>query len=121
MVTATIGVKTTRQHREFVTLKKELRSKAHRAVYNFARGSVKDAKVLAPKRTGYMASQIKWKRNAAGDYTVYVDGDTRSGTGAYYAVYVEYGTRHQAAQPFFTPAIENRKRLFIEEMAQVFK
>jgi HK97 gp10 family phage protein len=42
-------------------------------------------------------------------------------TGAYYAVYVEYGTRYMRAQPFFRPAIELAKAQFRAEMKAVFK
>lgn len=121
VATASITIRTSRKHNNFVMLKKRIRSNAHRAAYNFARGVVKDAKVLAPKRTGYMASQVKWVKLAPGVFDVFVDGDVNQQTGAYYSVYVEHGTRHMAAQPFFRPAIEGRKRIYKAEMKAVFR
>lgn len=52
----------------------------------------KGAQVRAPKRTGYLASSIT--DDGAGTVTV----------GAYYGVYVNFGTRYMAAQPFFSQA-----------------
>jgi HK97 gp10 family phage protein len=118
---ATISFKSSRRHNDFRQLKKRVRSNAHRAAYNFARGTVKDAKVLAPKRTGFMASRIMWQKIKPGVFDIFVDGDTIEETGAYYAIYVEHGTRHMAAQPFFRPAIEMRKRIYKAEMKAVFR
>lgn len=118
---ASVSIRTTRQHRDFEALKKRIRSNANRAAYNFARGAVQEIRMRAPKRTGFMASQVKWTRVSAGVFDVYVDGNITAKTGAFYSVYVEYGTRNMAAQPFFRPAIEARKRIFIDEMKAVFR
>lgn len=56
------------------------------------------ARYFAPKRTGHLAKSIKASRRGVNDWEVEV--------GAHYGVYVEYGTRHMAAQPFFRPAVE---------------
>lgn len=58
----------------------------------------KNAKALAPVRTGYLKRSIKADKIAPGHWTVTV--------GAHYGRYVEYGTRYMHAQPYMTPAIE---------------
>lgn len=88
------------------------------------------AEANAPKRSGFMASNI---------YTVTSEGSTYGqgqapptddvyllppgpgvsdqftgyvGCAANYSVYVEMGTRHMAAQPFFYPAVEEGRARF---------
>lgn len=63
------------------------------------------AKVRAPVDTGALRNSIQ------GSMT----GDTEGqvATGVNYAGYVEYGTRHAAAQPYLTPAAEAVKPSFI--------
>lgn len=111
-------------------LKRRVQSNSARAAYNFARAGVVQVRNRAPKRTGYLASQVKWKRHGYGDFEVYIDGNTTTKTGAYYAPYVEYGhiVRNQhgthgykPANPFFRQAIIIQKRIFIQEMKAVFK
>lgn len=104
-----------------VDMARRIDGNAARASYNFARGVVREAKIRVPKRTGYLASQIKWRRDSFGKFTVYVDGSVQMNTGAFYAVYVEYGTRHMAAQPYFRPAVEMMKAEWRREMRAVFR
>lgn len=56
------------------------------------------AKMRAPVDTGYLKSSI----NAHPVEPVHAEVTV----GAEYGRYVELGTRHMAAQPYFTPAIE---------------
>lgn len=116
-----IKIRATRTHKNFIGLKKRVESNSARAAYNFVRSVVRIARIRVPVRTGYLKSQIKWEKLHAGSYMVFVDGSTVTNTGAYYGVYVEYGTRHMAAQPFFRPAIEQAKREWKAEMKAVFK
>lgn len=121
MAVATVSIRTARQHRNFNQLKKRVSSNAHRAGYNFARGVVKEARLRVAVDTGYLKSQIKWERVKPGTFDVFVDGDIKLNTGAFYGVYIEYGTRNMAAQPFFRPAIEVTKLQWSAEMKAVFK
>lgn len=41
--------------------------------------------------------------------------------GAYYAKYVEYGTRHAAAQPFMRPALKKQQMQYNKRMARAIK
>lgn len=107
--------------RKIPELKKRIRSNANQAAYNFARAVVVEAKVRVPKRTGYLASQIKWERISPGVFDVFVDGNINTKTGAYYGIYVEYGTRNMAAQPYFKPSVEAQKVAFRRDMKAVFR
>lgn len=42
------------------------------------------------------------------------------GTSVYYAVFVEFGTRHNAAQPFLTPAVEQVRDDWAQAIRGVF-
>jgi hypothetical protein len=70
----------------------ELKARVDEVVADTCDGIADEAFIRAPKRTGYMASTIDHD-----DDTVWV--------GAHYASYVNYGTRWQAAQPFFSEAV----------------
>lgn len=70
--------------------------------YNTARRVQKYARAKAAVRTGYMKSSIIRERIGLGSHKVTV--------GAPYGIYVNYGTRHMRAQPFWEPAI-NQARL----------
>ena len=54
-----------------------------------------------PVDTGRLRQSITVKKLEPAVYSV--------GTNVEYAPYVEYGTRHQAPQPYFRPAIERVK------------
>lgn len=56
------------------------------------------AKELAPVRTGNLKNSIQAKPDGDTDAIVIV--------GAEYGIYVEMGGRHNAAHPFFNPAVE---------------
>jgi HK97 gp10 family phage protein len=58
------------------------------------------AKALCPVDTGRLRASINWR----------LGSDARGvlgiiGTNVSYAVFQEFGTRHQAAQPFLRPAL----------------
>lgn len=73
---------------------------------------VRVAEMKAPMRTGRLKRSIK-KVSTKGGYTITVN--------APYAVYVEYGTRHRAANPFFKPAVEAANRQFKPKFRTIFK
>jgi len=77
---------------------------------------VRQAKKLCPVDTGYLRSSIAYNKIEGGGVLVSAGG-VGSGAGTTagikggtrdvdYAVYVEYGTRNMAAEPFFRPAID---------------
>ena len=80
--------------------------------YLSARRVAAGARRRAPVRTGKLRSSISTTRVAFGHHEVRV--------GARYGAYVEYGTRHQPAQPFLRPAIEAERRSFIHALAGLF-
>ena len=121
LATASVHFVTTREHDNFRELKADVRAKAHAAAYNFARGMVAEAKRRVPVRTGYLRQNIYWEKIAPGEFRVGVKGDTTAQTGAYYGVYIEYGTRNMAAQPYFRPAFEIMKKKFQADMRLVFR
>lgn len=97
-------------------------SNSHKAVRNFGRRGERYVKALAPVDTGYMKSQVGHEVQWAGKVAeVFVDGYVDLQVGAYYAVYVEYGTRHMRAQPFFWPGVRKAQREFVAEMRRVFR
>lgn len=61
----------------------------------------------------HKASYLLPQAGDANDTTAYV------AAGANYSVYLEYGTRHQPAQPFFTSAIEETRGSFIDAMSKI--
>jgi HK97 gp10 family phage protein len=66
------------------------------------------AKIAAPVDTGFLRSSIQMTDDRPGDAEAEVI------VGAEYGPYVEYGTVHQRAQPYFTPAlVKGRRRLSV--------
>lgn len=59
-----------------------------------------DAKAIVPVRTGYLRSTIFHRLQGL---------QMEFGAGAPYALYVEFGTRRMAAQPFLRPSFEMHK------------
>lgn len=57
-----------------------------------------EAVLNAPVQTGRLRQSIGIQKVGDGHYRV--------GTSVSYAPFVEYGTRHQRAQPFMRPAVE---------------
>lgn len=69
------------------------------------------AKIASPVDTGMLRNSIQ---------TQILDDMTAMVTvGAEYGIYVEFGTRHQAAQPYFIPAVEQVVRSFGGELRKV--
>ncbi|WP_208422100.1 HK97-gp10 family putative phage morphogenesis protein [Latilactobacillus fragifolii] len=64
----------------------------------------KSAKEKAAVDTGNMRKNIQAEK--IGEFTARVDSR------APYSVYVDKGTRYQAAQPFFTPAVDEEEKKF---------
>lgn len=53
--------------------------------------------------------------------TTHVDGPAHAvvGTGVEYATFVEYGTRHMAAQPYLIPAAEQARPKFLDACRRI--
>lgn len=71
------------------------------------------AKAKAPVRTGYLKESIASTRTGRKVWKVEV--------GAHYGIYVEYGTRYMAAQPYFRPAIQVANKNFRRNMRKVLQ
>lgn len=111
MAAVTIRVKTTRQYGSTDSVIKELTSGVNRVVYDMARGVAASARRRAPVDTGRLRDSIEATRVVPGHWVVTV--------GAPYGAYVEYGTRYMAAQPFFTPAVEEYRRQFAQQLGKI--
>lgn len=71
------------------------------------------AKARAPVRTGYLKKSIYARKIGPKAWRVRV--------GASYGIYVEYGTRYMAAQPYLRPAIRIANKQFRKDLRAVFK
>jgi len=63
--------------------------------------------------TGYLASRITFDR--LGDLTAVV------GTKVDYALHLEYGTERMAARPFFRPAVERMRPIYIGKLEDIIR
>lgn len=111
-----VKVKTTRQYRgpnNIPSIQKRVSSNSAAASYNYARRTTTFAKQRVHVITGYLRDSIHHEKIEYGKHKVVV--------GASYGVYEEYGTRYRPAHPYFRPAIQDAKRLFMADMARVFK
>lgn len=86
--------------------------KASNAVFKTVKDIETDAKDYAAVDTGNMRASTR------GRMTGSLSG--RVTVAAEYAPYVEFGTRHQAAQPFMIPAAEANRESFEQAMKDVF-
>lgn len=64
-------------------------------------------KILAPVKTGNLEGSIESRKENPAERHERVVGPT-----AEYAIFVEFGTRHMAAQPYVTPAAEAETQPF---------
>lgn len=83
---------------EFPRFARMLPDKVDRAVAKAAADVEAQAKIRAAVDTGFMRASIHAEKVGTGHHRVVV--------GAEYAQYVEFGTRHMAAQPFLRPAFD---------------
>jgi HK97 gp10 family phage protein len=73
------------------------------------------AKALVPVSTGNLKRAIGTTRTVNG-----LTGNVGiTDASAYYWRYVEFGTRHAPARPFFRPAAESERDGFIQRMRQI--
>lgn len=75
-----------------------INDRSEKFAHDFANGAADKMRELAPLRTGKLKKSIKVYKINGKTYRIRV--------GAFYGIYVNYGTRHMAAQPFYEPGIE---------------
>lgn len=71
------------------------------------------AKARAPVDTGNLRASIQARKISETHWRVTV--------GAHYGIYVELGTRHNGAHPYFAPAIRAVRRSFTQALKGVVK
>lgn len=105
-----IRVRTTRRWGSFDSIIKTITSNLNRATYDAARGIASSARRRCPVDTGALRESIDVSKTPKG-YKVVV--------GKEYGAYVEYGTRHMMAQPFFRPAVEEYRQRYIGSLKRI--
>ena len=108
-----------------------LRDKVYKAIESGAEKVAAEARLRAPKLTGALEASIKTRGSKrALNATVYADypkthkrrkKKTRkqaAGSRVYYALAMEYGTRHVSARPFLVPALEAKSKEIFEEIQE---
>lgn len=108
-VTVRVEIKSNR----FGELAAKLPGLAALAVRKTAADLARMAAQLAPVDTGALRNSIQWSMSGPLAAIVAV--------GVNYGVYVEYGTRRMAAQPYFTPAVEWARPQFEAAVANALK
>lgn len=92
-------------------VRRDMLGELAQVVEGAARGIEARAKMKAPVKTGNLRNSIGSDQES--EYVWYVR------VGAEYGAYVEYGTRHTAAQPFLLPALEEVRPLFFAQLKAV--
>lgn len=72
------------------------------------------ARSLVPVDTGTLKSAIETSRTVSG-----LTGTVGVAQPGFYWRFVEFGTQHMAARPFFRPAAEMERSAFIERFRQI--
>jgi HK97 gp10 family phage protein len=114
-------VHTTRQRGSLDHVVKRIQQNSRHATRRWATVTKASVRKLAPVDTGFMKSMVKSERHGDMDWEVYVDGNLITDSGAFYAIYVEHGTRYQRAQPFFWPSVNMGHGVFTYLMINVYK
>ena len=85
---------------------------AQKVAENYVNNVTHFATVSSPVLTGRMKQSISKKQTGPHSYVAWV--------GVYYGVYVNFGTRHQQPQPFWSTSVAQAKALLAKDMAKVF-
>lgn len=88
-----------------------MRGKAAVVVAKAAMDIEARAKIKAPVKTGALRASIQSVQVSQLHWRVTVGAD--------YGIYLEYGTRHTAARPYFQPAVEAVTPIFLAAMQKV--
>lgn len=108
MTTSPSGVRWNVIFNHFPEIARALQPKAMAIVARTALAIEGGAKSRAPVDTGTLRNSIQSSPSGTSSWVVTVGAD--------YGIYVEYGTRFMAAQPYFTPAIDAERPRFQYEM-----
>lgn len=90
------------------------------AVRQTAKGIVKKARAKVPIDTGHLRDSIRYEP-LDNEHRAHVVVDTRDEKHPSYAAYLEYGTRHQGAQPFLIPAAEAERERFRRRIRKAYE
>ena len=92
-------------------LRAGISSDSENAAEKYAKAVSKEARIIAPVDTGRLKKSIRAKKILPTRWEVRVT--------APYAVYVEYGTRHMAAQPYLRPALRIARKSLRRNMKKI--
>ena len=109
-ITARVRSQMTRKSGTWKKLANRIDVDTGHAVRTWAANVQRMSKAQAPVDTGYLRESIYSTRLGPKRWKVSV--------GATYGVYVEYGTRHMAAQPYFLPSIKEADKILIRQIAR---
>ena len=100
-----------------VTFSNDLLSKLESDVSGVVRATAERAEANAKQHAPIESGELKAKITAVriNNLTYALESN------AEHSSYVEYGTVHQRAEPFFTPAIVRAKRFFEDSLRSIFK
>lgn len=95
----------------FPEIRRGMDAQVGRVVAKAAKDVEGHAKSRAPVDTGFLRNSIQADRKTEHHWEVTV--------GAHYGIYLEYGTRHMTARPYFEPAIERVRPGFLAAMRRL--
>lgn len=98
---------------DFPRIIKGMQPRAAAVVAKAALDIQAQAQARAPVDTGTLRASIRAKRISATHWEVWVGVD--------YGIYLEYGTRHMAAQPYMRPAVASVAESFRKAMRKVVR
>lgn len=99
------------KNNDFGKIAAGMEPKAARFIAKAAQDIQAQAQTRAPVDTGILRASIQAVQVSPLHWQVRVGAD--------YGVYVEYGTRHMAAQPYLNPAVEAVRPAFLAAMQKV--
>ncbi len=108
---STMTVRTTVRLNNFPRIKAGMVMQAEAATAKTANDIAAGAMRRAAVDTGFLRSSIQARKVGPAHWRVTV--------GAEYGIYVEFGTRFMAAQPYFFPAIAEASPAFIAAMRRI--
>ena len=79
---------------------------------------LQEAQKRARKRTGLLRSEIKIQRRQTNKGKKYVQVGISTGSKAFYAKFLEFGTSKMSAKPFLRPALESKRQQIQNEIIQ---
>lgn len=126
-------------HARFQAVPKKVRVEVAKQLEKEAEKLVREMRAIAPKRSGDLASAIRWTwgeapagslvlaRSRGGQdfgkvaITVYVAAGGDAVPDAFYARFQEFGTIHMPANPFFFPVYRANKRRIRSNLTRAVK